>query len=79
MIAASLFSLFSLLHRLIPVTILSSKIPVRWRVFKESVKVCTPKSPPSTDDPPFDLATLHVFPHSARAEAQHIRRLAQRR
>jgi hypothetical protein len=38
--------LFALLHRLIPVIVLSGKIPLRGCVFKESVKVCTPKSPP---------------------------------
>ena len=35
-----------LIHRLIPVAVLSSKVPFRGCVFKESVKVCTPKSPP---------------------------------
>jgi hypothetical protein len=45
---------------------------------KEGVKVCTPEPPPSADDASLKLATLHVFPHGARAEAQHIGRLAQR-
>jgi hypothetical protein len=48
------------------------------RVCKESVKVRTPKSPPSADDSPFDLAALYVFPHCARAEAQHVCAFAQR-
>jgi len=47
--------LFSLLHRLIPVIILSSKIPVTVRICKESVKVCPSKSLPSADDSAFDL------------------------
>jgi hypothetical protein len=59
------------------VIILSSKIPVTGRVCKESVKVCTPKSPPSTDYSPFNLAALHIFPHCAHAEAHHIRRFAE--
>jgi hypothetical protein len=70
--------LLSLLHRLIPVTILSSEVPATGRVREESVKVCTPESPPSTDDSPFDLAALYVFAHRARAQAQHVRCFAQR-
>jgi hypothetical protein len=70
--------LFSLLHRLIPVTVLSSKIPLRGRICKESVKVCTSKSPPSTDNAPLDLFSAYVTAQRARAEAQHIRCLAQR-
>jgi len=50
--------LFSPLHRLIPVAVLSSEVPLTGRVRKESVKVRTPESPPSADDLPFDLATL---------------------
>jgi hypothetical protein len=38
---ATLLSL-PVFHRLIPVIILSSKIPLRGCVFKESVNVCTP-------------------------------------
>lgn len=53
--------LFSLLHRLIPVIILSSKIPVTGRICKESVKVRTPKSPPTTDNAAFYLSTVNVF------------------
>src|SRR5271163_205181 len=63
--------LFSSLHRLIPVTILSSKFPVTGSICKEGVEVCPPKSPPPTDDAPFDLAALQVVPHCARAESQH--------
>jgi hypothetical protein len=60
------------------VIILSSKTPVTGSVRKESVKVCTPKSPPTTDNAAFDLATLQVFRHSARAEAQDFPCFAQR-
>jgi hypothetical protein len=60
--------LFSLLHRLIPLIILSSEVPVTGRVRKESVKVRTPKSPPSADDSPFDLPPADVFAQSAHAE-----------
>jgi hypothetical protein len=67
---------FPLLHHLIPVTIPSCKVPVARRIRKESVKVYTPKSPPTTDYSPFDLAALHVFPHGARAQAQDFRRFA---
>jgi hypothetical protein len=73
--AASLSS-FSLLHRLIPVTILSSKVRVTGRICKEGVKVSTPESPASADDAPFNLAALQVAPHCARAETQHLRRFA---
>jgi hypothetical protein len=59
--------LFSPLHRLIPVTVLSGKIPIRGRVFKESVKVCTPKSPPVSDDSARDFATLYIFPYCSCA------------
>jgi hypothetical protein len=64
------------LHRLIHLIILFSKIQFTGRVRKQSVKVRTPKSPPSVDDSPLGLATLHLFPHRARAEAQRVRRLA---
>src|SRR2546422_5442779 len=70
--------LFSPLHRLIPVIIFPGEVPVTGRVRKESVKVRTPESPTSTDDSPLDLSTLDVFPHGARAETQHVCRLAQR-
>jgi hypothetical protein len=59
------------------VIILSSQIPVTTRVFKESVKVCTPESPASADDSPLDLATQDVFPYRACAEAQYLSRFAQ--
>jgi hypothetical protein len=39
-----------------------------WSIRKESVKVCTPESPPSADDSAFDLSPADVFAHSARAE-----------
>jgi len=69
--------LFSLLHRLIPVIALSSKVPVTGSIRKESVKVRTPKSPPTTDYAPLDLSTPDIFPHRAGAEAQHFRCIAQ--
>jgi hypothetical protein len=74
--SAGLSSLLS--HRLIPVIILSCKVPLRGRVFKESVKVRTPKSPSSTDDTTFDLSAVHIFAHSSRIETQRFRRLTQR-
>jgi hypothetical protein len=48
--------LFPFLHRLIPVIGLSGKIPLRGCVFKESVKIRTPKSPPFSDDFALDFA-----------------------
>jgi hypothetical protein len=57
--------LFSLLHRLIPVIILSGKIQVTGSICKESVKVCTSKSPPSADDSAFDLSLADVFAQCA--------------
>jgi hypothetical protein len=70
-------SLFALLHRLISLIVVSSKIPVTRRVRKESVKVRTPKSPPSADDSPFDFAALHIFPDGASTEVQHVRCFTQ--
>jgi len=70
-------SLFAPLHRLIPVAVFSSEVPVTGCVRKESVKVRRPKSPPSADDSPVDLAALHVFPQRARTEAQYVCRVAQ--
>jgi len=69
---------FSLFHHLIPIPVLSSKIPVRWCVFKESVKVCTPESPSSADDAPLDFSATDVFAHRARTQAQHFRRIVER-
>jgi hypothetical protein len=63
--------LFWLFHRLIPVIVLSSEVPVTGRVRKEGVKVCTPKSPPPADDSAFDLSPADVFAQCARAEPQH--------
>jgi len=64
-------------HRLIPVIALSSKVPVTGSIRKESVKVRTPKSPPTTDYSPFDFSPADVFAQSARAEAQDFRCFAQ--
>jgi hypothetical protein len=54
------------------VKILSSKVPIAGRVCKESVKVCTPKSPPPANNPTFYLASLNILPHSARTQPQHL-------
>jgi hypothetical protein len=67
-----------LIHRLIAVIILSGEVPLGGRIFKESVKVCTPKSPAISDNFPFDFASLHAFPHCSRAQSQHFRGLPQR-
>src|SRR5260370_22119367 len=69
---------FSLFHHLIPIPLPSSKIPVRWCVFKESVKVCTPESPSSADDAPLDFSSTDVFAHRARTQTQHFRRIVER-
>jgi hypothetical protein len=45
--------------------ILSNEIPITWCVFKESVKISTPESPSSTDDPALDFSALNVFAHRA--------------
>jgi len=70
--------LLPLLHRLIPLIILSGKIPVTWRVRKESIKVRTPESPPFSDDSPFDLSSFDVLPHRARVKPQDFSSLADR-
>jgi putative cell wall-binding protein len=59
------------------VIILSSEIPVTGRVFKESVKVCTPKSPPPTDDAALNLAALNVFAHRPGIQPEHFRCLPE--
>lgn len=69
----------TLFHHLIPVVALSREIPVRGCVFKESVKVCTPKSPAFSDDFSSDFASLYVFPHCSCAQTQHFCRLAERK
>ena len=58
----------SFIHRLIPVIILSSKIPLRGCIFKESIKVCTPKSPSISDDFAPDFVVFYVFPHCSCAQ-----------
>ena len=70
--------LFSLLHRLIPVIVLSNKIPLRGCVLKESVKVRTPKFPTFSDDFSPDFTAFYVFPHRSCAQAQHFGCLAER-
>src|ERR1700735_5592252 len=70
--------LLSPIHRLIPVIVLSSKVPLRGCVFKESVKIRTSKSPPFSDDFSPDFAPLYVFPHRSCAEAKHCCRFAER-
>jgi hypothetical protein len=70
-------SLFAPLHRLIPLIFFSSKISVMGCVCKDSVKVCTPESPPSTDYSPLYLSALDVLPHRAGAESKHIRGFEQ--
>jgi hypothetical protein len=69
-------SLSSPLHRLIPVTVLSSEVPVSGSICKEGIQVCTPNPPPPADDAPLNLAVLQVVPYCARAEPQHFRRFA---
>jgi hypothetical protein len=54
------------------VKILSIEIPTTGRVFKESVKVCTPKSPPFSDDFALNFATFYVFPHCSRAQTEKL-------
>jgi hypothetical protein len=66
----------SLIHRLIPVTIVSWKVPLTGCIFKESVKICTPKSPPFSYDFAPDFTTFYVFPHCSIAQPQHFGRLA---
>jgi hypothetical protein len=70
--------LFALLHRLIPVIVLSGKIPLGGCILKESVKVCTSKSPPFSDDFAPDFAAFYVFSHRSCAQAQHFGCLAER-
>src|SRR5271156_4035069 len=60
-------------HRLIPVTVVSGKVPHRGCVLKESIKICTPKSPPFSDDFSPDFAPFYVLPHSSCAQTQHFR------
>jgi hypothetical protein len=43
---------FLMLHHLMPVMRFSGKVLAMGRIFKESIKVCTPNSPPSAGDPP---------------------------
>jgi hypothetical protein len=73
---ASLIS--ALLHHLIPGKTLSLKIPVTGRGFKESVKVCAPKSPSPTDDSPLNLAPGHVFAYGAGAQTEDLGGFSQR-
>jgi hypothetical protein len=54
------------------VIILSSEIPVTGRIFKESVKVCTPKSPPSANDAPLNLSALNIFAHRPGIQPEHF-------
>src|SRR5690242_12548972 len=68
----------SLFRHLIPVIIFSRKIPIARSLFKESVKVCTPKSPPSANDSAHELAFMHILPHCARMQAQHFRSFFER-
>jgi len=46
-----------------PVKTLSDKVPATGCVFIKSVKVCASKTPPSANDPAFDLTALNVFTH----------------
>jgi hypothetical protein len=69
--------LHMLLYRLVTVIIPSNIIPATRRIFKESVKVCTPKSPPSADDSARDLTALNVFTHGAGIQPEHSRRLTE--
>jgi len=59
------------------VLILSGKIPIAWCVFKESVKVCTPKSPAFADNASFDLSALNVFAHRSRIQLEDFRRVPE--
>src|ERR1700730_3305711 len=51
---------------------LSVKIPFRGCVFKESVKVCTPKSPAFSDDFAPDFAPFYVFPRRSGTQTKHF-------
>jgi hypothetical protein len=59
------------------VLILSNKVPVTGRFFKESVKVCTPKSPASADDPALDLPSAYILTHRPGIQPEHFRRFAE--
>lgn len=70
--------LFSLLHHLILVIILSYEIRVAGSFLKESVKVFTPKSPHSTDNASLDLAAVYVMAHCSHAQTEYFRRFSER-
>jgi len=55
-------ALFSLLHHLIPVLVLSLKIPIMGSVFKETVKINLAEPVLSTDYPPLDLSAAQICP-----------------
>jgi hypothetical protein len=54
------------IHHLIPVAVLSAKIPRTGRIFIESVKVYTSESRSFANDAPFELSTADVFAHCTR-------------
>ena len=62
------FIVLALLHHLISVIILSCEVPTSGSVFKESVKVCAPKSPSFSDDSVLDFSAFYVFPHGSSAQ-----------
>ena len=55
-------TLFSLLHHLIPVLVLSLKIPITGSIFKETVKVNPAEPLFSANDSSLDLSAPQICP-----------------
>jgi hypothetical protein len=66
--------LFSLFHRLIPVSIFSLKVPLAWRVLIEGIKVLPSEAPSPADELAFKLPTADILPHSTRVKAENFGR-----
>jgi Sigma-70 region 2 len=60
-------------RHLLLVLILSTKIPITRRISKESVKVCTPKFPSSSNNSALNLSALNVFANRSRIQPEHFR------
>jgi hypothetical protein len=61
------------LHHLIPLFVLSLKIPGTGSVFKETVKINPAEPILSTNHPPLDLSSSEIGPKCSRVHSQNAR------
>ena len=70
-------AIYSLLHHLFLVFVLSLQIPITGSIFKETVKINPAEPILSTNYPSLDLSTPQISPQRSRVHSQNTHSLAE--